>query len=142
MDQRSQHLPKVMLWGMAMFLTNVFLMPYMALRLKHSPSASAHLPQKGILARVFGVLGLSVGTLAVAWFCFNQPDVGGVLSRWAYLGQQISTNRVTLAFMVDITLFWIFQIWLMGAVIPMGERLRPCRFVPFWGLALWLVIWR
>ncbi|MEM7793790.1 MAG: hypothetical protein AAF579_04960 [Cyanobacteria bacterium P01_C01_bin.118] len=140
MDKQSQHLPKVLLWGMAMFLTNVFLMPYMALRLKNAQSESANLANKGTLSRLFGSLGLIVGNVAVVWFCFSQPDIGGIPSRFAYLGQQVGTNRVTLAFMVDIALFWIFQIWLMGAVIPMGQRLRSLRFIPFWGLGIWLLV--
>lgn len=139
-DERSQHLPRMLLWTLAMFLTNVFLMPYMALRLKETGSESHSVPSRGILARLFGALGLTVGNLAVVWFCFNRPELGGVLSRFDYLGQQILTNRVTLAFMVDITLFWVFQIWLMGSIIPMGERLRLLRFIPFWGLGLWLVL--
>lgn len=140
MDKWSQHLPRVMLWALAMFLTNVFLMPYMALRLNESGEKSNHLLEKGPLARLFGSLGLTVGTLAVIWFCFNRPELGGILSRFDYLGQMVITDRVTLAFMVDITLFWVFQSWLMGAIIPVGERLRPLRFVPFWGLAIWLLV--
>lgn len=139
MDERSQHLPKTMLWGLAMFLTNVFLMPYMALRLKQ-PSESSYDVSKGLLARCFGALGLTVGSLAVIWFCFSQPAVGGVLSRFGDLGEQITHNRVTLAFTVDVALFWIFQSWLMGAIIPVGKRIRALRFIPFWGLAIWLLV--
>ncbi|MEM8612631.1 MAG: nuclear transport factor 2 family protein [Cyanobacteria bacterium P01_H01_bin.105] len=140
MDERSQHLPKMMIWGLAMFLTNVFLMPYMALRLSQPISKPQSLPNKGTLARGFGSLGLIVGSLAVIWFCLNQPEFGGLSSRVDYLGQQITHNRVTLAFAVDMILFWIFQIWLMGAMIPINERIRSLRFVPFWGLAIWLLV--
>ena len=138
MDKRSQHLPKTMIWGMAMFLTNVFLMPYMALRLGQSESQDA--PLKGILARFFGALGLTVGNLAVVWFCFNRPELGSALTRFGDLGEQIMHNRVTLAFVVDMLLFWIFQIWLLGALIPTNEHIRAIRFIPFWGLAIWLLI--
>lgn len=138
LDQRSQHLPRILFWGAAMFLTNVFLMPYMALRLNR-PEAQASL-NKGILARLLGAVGLTVGALAVIWFCGNQPELGGIMSRFAYLGRQIMTDRVTLAFTVDIVLFWTFQIWLMGAVIPAGEGTRALRFFPFLGLGLWLLL--
>ncbi len=138
-DERSQGLPKLMLWGLAMLLTNVFLMPYMALRLRQ-PVYAPRVASKGILARCFGALGLTVGNLAVIWFCFNRPELGGVLSRFRDLGQQILYNRVTLAFTVDITLFWVFQIWLMGAIIPAEEQRRALRFIPFWGLAIWLLV--
>ena len=138
MDQRGQHLPKMMFWGMAMFLTNVFLMPYMALRLGQ-PESNDTLA-KSTWTRLFGALGLTVGNLAVVWFCFNRPELGNILTRFSYLGQQIMHNRVTLAFVVDMLLFWIFQIWLMGALIPESERTRPLRFMPFWGLAIWLLV--
>ena len=138
LDRRSQHLPRVLLWGAAMFLTNVFLMPYMALRLNGAEVPA--LPNKGILARLFGAAGLTVGAMAVIWFGWNQPELGGIMSRFAYLGRQIVTDRVTLAFTADIVLFWIFQIWLMGAVIPAGEGTRALRFFPFLGLGLWLLL--
>ena len=138
LDRRSQHLPRGLFWGAAMFLTNVFLMPYMALRLNGAEVPA--LPNKGILARLFGAVGLTVGAVAVIWFGWNQPELGGIMSRFAYLGRQIVTDRVTLAFTVDIVLFWIFQIWLMGAVIPAGEGIRALRFFPFLGLGLWLLL--
>ncbi|ESA36767.1 polyketide cyclase [Leptolyngbya sp. Heron Island J] len=139
MDKRSRHLPKMMVWGLAMFLTNVFLMPYMALRLKQEVPEPQTMVSKGLLARLFGALGLTVGNLAIVWFCLNRPELGDVASRVIYLGQQITHDRVTLAFTVDIALFWIFQIWLMGAIIPIGQRVRTLRLVPFWGLAIWLL---
>ncbi|EKV03781.1 hypothetical protein Lepto7375DRAFT_6095 [Leptolyngbya sp. PCC 7375] len=140
MDERSQRLPKLMVWGLAMFFTNVFLMPYMALRLQQPVPETKLEPTKGILARFFGALGLTVGNLAIIWFCLNRPELGGALSRFSHLGEQITHNRVTLAFVVDIALFWVFQSWLMGAVMPVGERLRGLRFIPFWGLAIWLLV--
>ncbi len=140
MDRHSQHLPRIVLWGLAMFLTNVFLMPYMALRLATPIPETQNLTQKGTIARLFGSLGLTVGFLAVIWFCLNRPELGGVLSRFNYLWQQMVSNRVTLAFAVDMVLFWIFQIWLMGAIIPMGNGSRALRLIPFWGLGLWLLL--
>ena len=134
-----------------MFLTNVFLMPYMALRLGQPLERQLNEPlnasdianrsnKKGMVARWFGGVGLMVGNLAVIWFCFNRPELGGGLSRFHYLGQQMVSNRVTLAFAVDMALFWIFQAWLMGAIIPVGDRVRALRLVPFWGLAIWLLV--
>lgn len=140
MDERGQDLPRNFLWGLSMFLTNVFLMPYMALRLRCPKSNSKKLLHQGTLARLFGSIGLTVGNLAIIWFCLNRPELGGVISRFNYLGQQMVSNRVTLAFTVDMCLFWVFQIWLMGAVIPVDHRVRALRFVPFWGLAIWLLL--
>ena len=50
------------------------------------------------------------------------------------------TNRVTIAFCVDVVLFYIFQILLMGSLEPAGSPKRGLRFVPFWGLAAWLIL--
>ncbi|MEO1401662.1 MAG: hypothetical protein AAFV72_10505 [Cyanobacteria bacterium J06635_1] len=137
LDPRGGKLPRVPMWGAAMFLTNVFLMPYMALRLGQVSEASQG--EKGILAQVFGWIGLGVGAIALYWFCAALPEFGTVAERFAYLGQQVMTNRVTLAFCVDLFLFGIFQAVLMGAIIPQGHLLRWLRFMPFFGLATWLI---
>ncbi len=136
LDQRGQNLPRVALWGAAMFLTNVFLLPYMAQRLVQ-PEVSEESPEKGMLARSFGAVGLVVGTGAIAWLCLARPEFGPLADRGRYFWQQLTTDRVTIAFCVDLLLFWIFQIWLMGAV---GSQIKSLRWIPFWGLAVWLLI--
>lgn len=138
LDPRGGRLPKVLIWSLAMFLTNVFLMPYMAARLLQAPENDKL--NKGILAKLFGITGLWVGVVALLWACFVQPDVGGLSERWEYWAEQLIHGRVTLAFCVDLVLFYIFQIWLMGAIMETESRSRWLRFVPFWGLAMWLVI--
>ncbi|MEM8810873.1 MAG: hypothetical protein AAGF01_33095, partial [Cyanobacteria bacterium P01_G01_bin.38] len=120
----------------AMFLTNVFLMPYMAIRLGQVSESQG---EKGILATVFGGMGLTVGAIALYWFYAALPEFGTLSDRFACLGQQVMTNRVTLAFCVDLFLFGIFQAVLMGAIVPQGHSLRWLRFVPFFGLAMWLI---
>ncbi len=137
LDPRGRGLPRVALWSATMFLTNVFLIPYMAQRL--SLPASAEAPQKGRLARMTGLIGLAVGTGAIAWFCFARPEFGGLAKRWSYFVGKVESDRVTIAFCVDLALFWLFQAWLMGAVIAKGDKRRFLRFVPFWGLAIWLI---
>ncbi|MEL7502202.1 MAG: hypothetical protein AAFN18_06995 [Cyanobacteria bacterium J06554_6] len=135
LDKKGQHLPQVAIWGLAMFLTNVFLMPYMALRQERAGVVS----EPPIwLSKVFGLVGLIVGTLAVIWFIFARPAFGGLDQRSAYFVQQVLSDRVTLAFCADLVLFGIFQTWLMGSVMAEGSQ-RWLRWVPFWGLAMWLV---
>ncbi|MCM1985253.1 hypothetical protein [Lyngbya confervoides] len=138
LDPRGRKLPTLFIWSLAMFLTNVFLLPYMALRLCQAPELEP-IP-KGKLAKLFGAIGFGVGLLAVGWGIWVDPASGGYADRWAFLGNQVLTNRLTLAFWVDLVLFYGFQIWLMGAIIPPGERSRPLRLIPFWGLALWLML--
>lgn len=139
LDRRGQNLPRVALWGAAMFLTNVFLLPYMAQRLVQ-PEVSKEAPQKGKVARIFGAVGLVVGMGAIAWLCLARPEFGSLADRGQYFWQKLTTDRVTIAFCVDLLLFWIFQIWLMGAVIPKDSKEQSLRLVPFWGLAVWLLV--
>ena len=149
-DRRGTHLPKVIVWSAAMFLTNVFLIPYMAQRLTQpsvsSPKADSQIINSQeaelfqfdnkLLAKIFGWIGLGVGTGALLWFCFARPEFGSVAERGAYLLSKLKSDRVTIAFCADLLLFWIFQSWLMGAAM---HKKSPLRFVPFWGLAIWLI---
>ena len=140
LDRRGQTLPRVALWSAAMFLTNVFLIPYMAQRLVQPAEDKVDSPEKGRLARGFGLIGLVVGTGAIAWFTLARPEFGPAAARGHYFFHKLTTDRVTIAFCVDLVLFWIFQIWLMGAVIKADTKERYLRFIPFWGLAIWLLV--
>ncbi|MGB3293016.1 MAG: hypothetical protein WBB01_08525 [Phormidesmis sp.] len=140
LDRRGQLLPRVALWSAAMFLTNVFLIPYMAQRLVQPTVVEAEPPEKGWLARGFGLVGLVVGTGAIAWFTLARPEFGTVTARGQYFLHKLATDRVTIAFCVDLVLFWIFQVWLIGAIAPAENRKRALRFIPFWGLVLWLLV--
>ena len=139
LDSRGHHLSRVALWSAAMFLTNVFLIPYMALRLREPDVKASQAIEKGGLARGFGLVGLAVGTLAVAWFCLARPEFGAIAHREQYFLHKLTSDRVAIAFCVDLVLFWVFQIWLIGAVAKEDDRYRPLRFIPFWGLAIWLL---
>ena len=140
LDRCGQSLPRVALWSAAMFLTNVFLIPYMAQRLVQPAEDKVDSPEKGWLARGFGLVGLMVGTGAITWFTLARPEFGSVAARGQYFLHKLATDRVTIAFCVDLVLFWIFQIWLMGAVIKADAENRYLRFIPFWGLAIWLLV--
>ncbi|MDJ0726181.1 MAG: nuclear transport factor 2 family protein [Prochloraceae cyanobacterium] len=137
-DRRGDKLPKIPIWGMAMFLTNVFLTPYMALRAAQPIPETEANKQKDILARVFGWIGLIVGIISIWWFCFaGGPEFGNLTTRMQYFVTQLSSDRVTIAFSIDLILFYIFQIVLMGSVV---EKMSWLRFVPFWGLIGWLIL--
>ncbi len=139
-DRRGDNLPKIPLWGMAMFLTNAFLTPYMALRAAKPLPEENKESQKGSIARVFGWIGLVVGTTALAWFFVARPEFGGFSERWQYFVEQLTSDRVALAFGVDSILFCVFQGILLGSVEPVGSKKRWLRFFPFWGLVAWLIL--
>lgn len=140
-DRRGRDLPQVAIWGMAMFLTNAFLGPYMALRaMAPLPQAQEENSQKGWLARGFGWVGLIVGAIALMCFLIGRSEFGDLTERVQYFGEHLMTSRVTLAFCVDLVLFALFQAVLLGALEPSGSKTRWLRFIPFWGLAIWLII--
>lgn len=138
-DPRGHNLPKPLIWGLSMFLTNTFLIPYMALRSMTSPlHAEEKLPNKA-LARSFGWIGLVVGTIALGWAVGGRPEFGGITERTRYMMQCLMTDRLTIAFCVDLVFFFVFQVVLLGAIEPHGSKKRWIRFVPFGGLVLWLI---
>jgi hypothetical protein len=136
-DPRGYGLPKVLIWGLAMFLTNVFLCPYMAIRATKPPIAVGN---KNLLARVFGWIGLVIGIIALIWSILGRPEFGDISTRGQYFVQSLISDRMTIAFCVDLVFFTVFQAVLMGDIEPQGSNKRWLRFVPFWGLAVWLII--
>ncbi|HLO83667.1 MAG TPA: hypothetical protein VK203_01460 [Nostocaceae cyanobacterium] len=139
-DKRGRKLPQVLIWILAMFLTNVFLSPYMALRAQNQLEVVEAQPNKGLLARVFGGVGLIIGMLAIIWSIIARPEFGDLGMRIQYFWQNLQENRVTIAFCVDLLLFAIFQAILLGEIEPPNSNKRWLRFIPFWGLAVWLII--
>ncbi|AOY80530.1 nuclear transport factor 2 family protein [Moorena producens JHB] len=136
-DRRTNHLPKIIIWSLAMFGTNAVLTPYMALRYNTPIPPVKEETNKGILARVFGWTGMIVGIIALVWGVMGRPEFGDLVERMNYFGEQLMTNRLTLAFCVDLLLFSLFQALLLRAV---NSRIGWFRFIPFWGLALWLIL--
>ncbi|USR91623.1 nuclear transport factor 2 family protein [Phormidium yuhuli AB48] len=137
-DPRGYRLPRPLIWLGAMFLTNIFLLPYMGLRCTTEPDPQQS-QGKGFMARSFGWTGLVVGAIAVVWF-FAVGDVGGVGERLGFFGQMLRGDRVTIAFALDIVLFSIFQGIILGGIMPPGHPRRGLRWIPFWGLGLWLIL--
>jgi hypothetical protein len=139
-DPRGRRLPKLLIWSLAMFLTNTFLIPYMALRLTTPQVQGEDEITKGLVARVFGWTGLIVGSIALIWSVFARPEFGDFSEKAQYFVQDLMSNRLTIAFCVDLVLFALFQAVLLGTIEPRGSRKRWLRFIPFWGLAAWLIL--
>jgi hypothetical protein len=164
------------LWLGVMFLTNVFMPAYMALRLvpdepllKGSSAAEVadtntdgeqpkrennKVAQTQTLQRqmseniggvqdvklpgyapVFGGTALAVGLVSLAWAVAARPEFGNIGARYEYFMTQYSSDRVFWAFCVDAVLYWVWQVWLMGAAGEKGWQ----RWTPFFGMALWLM---
>ena len=136
-DRSTAHLPKILIWSMAMFGTNAVLTPYMALRYSAPIPSAQEETNKGGLARTFGWIGLSVGIIALTWGFVGRPEFGDLAGRMQYLAERVMTDRVTLAFGIDLVLFSVFQALLLREV---NSRIGWLRFIPFWGLAVWLIV--
>ena len=136
-----------------MFLTNALMLPYFAARAA-APEPSARdleaatneeglaestTGTKGVLSRAFGATGLAVGALSVLWALAADPATGGDLDqRLSYLAGLMSSDRVSLAFVVDIALFSVWQAYLINELDE--DAPAACKFVPFWGLGAWLLL--
>ncbi|KAH0756843.1 hypothetical protein KY290_020336 [Solanum tuberosum] len=136
-----------LLWGFQMFLTNTFLIPYMAIRLnkgdsEYPPRATSQLGS--IMTRGASVVGLVGGAaclLSTFWAFYGRGDgdFGSISDRWEFLLSYLSSERLAYAFIWDICLYIIFQPWLIGDNLQNIQEdkldiVRYLRYVPVVGL--------
>jgi hypothetical protein len=100
-----------------------------------------------------GAVGLSIGAASIAWFALAPVSAGasaeaasGLSERLAHLVDVASTDRLTLAFCVDLCLYSLVQPWLIGDERRFIQLSQPeaklpldLRFVPLFGAAHWLL---
>lgn len=141
-----------LLWGLQMFLTNTFLIPYMAIRLNKASKDSAPQPQSKLgslmtnRAPVVGLIGGAACIISIIWSFVGRADgnFGGVTERWEFLIQYLSTERLAYAFIWDICLYTVFQPWLIGENLQNVKESKvglvsSLRFVPVVGLIVYLL---
>ena len=126
----------------AQFITNIVFIPYLALReqppgtpgtLKSPQEDRGQSPGLPYYAPAMGALAATVGGVSIAWALVGRSEYGSLLDRWQWFTHAFSTYRVFYAFCLDLVLYTTWQvIFLRGAE-------RKFRFVPFAGLAAWLV---
>lgn len=131
---------KLPLWLGTLFLTNVFLPIYMALRLlpegsSYRNSGSSDSPELPAYSRVFGGIAAVVGAVSVGWAVAARPEFGGISERVQYFADMAGSDRVFWAFCVDSLLYAVWQGWLLGDA---GAKTWQ-RYVPFFGMAAWLL---
>lgn len=139
------------LWGFQMFLTNTFLIPYMAIRLNDidGKSPPRELSRLGLLMRsgasTVGLIGGAVCFISVLWAFFGRLDggFGGFEDRLQYLTQYLGSERLAYAFIWDIILYSIFQPWLIGDNLQNVKNgnvkiVNVLRFIPVVGLLAYL----
>ncbi|KAL1807018.1 hypothetical protein ACET3Z_030086 [Daucus carota] len=140
------------LWGFQMFLTNTFLIPYMAIRLneadgQYTPKKTSQL---GTVmtngAAVVGLIGGAVCLISVLWALFGREDgnFGALTERWDFLLSYLGSERLAYAFIWDICLYTIFQPWLIHDNLQNVEKSKITlvsflKFVPVIGLVAYLL---
>ncbi|KAL5553468.1 hypothetical protein UlMin_040869 [Ulmus minor] len=140
------------LWGLQMFLTNTFLIPYMAIRLNEASSDYDQTKRSQLSsvmtngAPVVGISGGVVCLISVLWALFGRMDgnFGGVADRWEFLVSYLGSERLAYAFIWDICLYVVFQPWLIGENLQNVQKskvglINYLRFVPVVGLIAYLV---
>uniref|UniRef100_A0A804MF24 Uncharacterized protein n=1 Tax=Zea mays TaxID=4577 RepID=A0A804MF24_MAIZE len=140
------------LWGFQMFLTNTFLIPYMAIRL-NGPEADRSPPRRSQLGSVMvngapavGAVGGLVCVLSIVWAFSGRGDsgFGGIAERWQYLQSYLFSERLAYAFLWDMFLYSVFQPWLIGDNLrnvkaDAAGLVSVVRFVPVVGLVAYLL---
>lgn len=155
-----------LIWTSQMFLTNVFLIPYMALRLqplkkkteKFDENSTSFLTSlnnsfcRGLSNNSikFGIIGITVGIISIFWAFFGRPEngFGDISDRWQFFLNYVSEDRAAYAFFIDLVFYSVFQAWIIGDNLKYKDTvedsrkkfLETVRFVPFFGLALYLIL--
>lgn len=135
------------LWGLQMFLTNTFLIPYMVIRLNkvdvedrsRKTSKLGSIMTEG--APVVGLIGAAVCLLSTFWALYGRADgsFGSLSERFEFLISYLGSERLAYAFIWDIILYTIFQPWLVGENMQNIQKdkiglVNYVRFIPVFGL--------
>ncbi|KAK1380917.1 Monocarboxylate transporter 6 like [Heracleum sosnowskyi] len=140
------------LWGFQMFLTNTFLIPYMAIRLneadgQYTPRKTSQLSTVMTNGAAFvGLIGGAVCLISVLWALFGREDgnFGSLTERWDFLLSYLGSERLAYAFIWDICLYTIFQPWLIHDNLQNVQKSKISivsylKFVPVIGLVVYLL---
>ncbi|MEL7476884.1 MAG: hypothetical protein AAGJ55_11745, partial [Cyanobacteria bacterium J06555_12] len=129
------------------FLTNVFYLPWLALRRSQQPLPSGpltpveQLSESRWLPRCLAVVAIA----SFGWAAFGRPEFGDWAVRWPDVVQIVKTDRLAYSFAIDLATFWVFQGWLVSD--DMARRhwsstvvAWVARLVPFMGLVVYLSV--
>lgn len=139
-------------WLASMFLTNTFLIPYMAIRLRKIPEPQKPMESTGLQraftgekgSRWVAATGAAVGLLSIVWFAIGRSGegYGDLADRWSYWVDTLSKDRPTYAFIWDLCCYTVFQPWLVGDNLEnvradKKDLVKKLRFVPYVGLIVY-----
>lgn len=145
LDGRNQRWPMLpFLLGTAL-LTNVFYLPWLALRQPNPSLPEGNLTRlervaesRGLPLTIFGVVLVSI-----IWALWGRPEFGGFQARWLALAELVNTDRLAYSFVIDGVVFTLFQSWLVGNDMARRGWRNPyllwvARCLPLFGLILYL----
>ena len=145
-DGRAQRFPLLpFLLGTA-FLTNVFYLPWLALRRSQQPLPSGPLNPFETLSESRWLPGcLAVVAIAsFGWAAFGRPEFGDFAARWSDFTSTVGSDRLAYSFVIDLATFWIFQGWLVTDDMARRNWANPlmawvAKLVPFVGLVVYFI---
>jgi hypothetical protein len=141
-DGRNQKVPMLPFLIGTAFLTNVFYLPWLALRESNvQPPTQLNRFERSLESRIFPVTLAIMVLLSGVWAAIARPEFG---DRIGSLVQLVSRDRLAYSFVVDLLVFWAFQAWLVKD--DMARRnwnnrttLWVARIVPFFGLVFYFL---
>jgi hypothetical protein len=147
-DGRSQRFPALpFLIGTAL-LTNVFYLPWLALRDSEAPISAPQTPlsplERLTESRLFPITLTGVVLASVVWALVARPEFGGWGDRWQSLGALVWSDRLVYSFVLDLGVFWIFQSWMVADDMQRRDWKDPsalwiARLIPFLGLVIYFL---
>lgn len=122
------------------FLTNAFMVPYMALRERLPESVAVQKKEKPkalpSYSKLLGGVAFFIAGVSAVWLFAGRPEYGGLDARWQFAVEQFQGNRAFWAFVIDLGLYSVWQAFLME---DCGAP-KKYQYVPFFGLASWLIV--
>lgn len=132
--------------GCLQFATNVFMVPYFALRISPgaAPGPALQAPKSPVpgvkwptFTQLFAWPAIVVTAISAVWLVAARPEMGGSLAdRWAYLLHAAQSDRAFAAFLSDMVLYSIWQFVLMRDAPGLYRR------IPYFGILAWYLDFR
>lgn len=132
LDGRGQRWPMLPFAIGTAFLTNVFYLPWLALRQPRSepPQPPFSRLERVAESRIWPLMLLAIAAIAPGWALLARPDFGDWALRWQAFSEILQRDRLAYSFVFDLCVFWLFQ----GALVA-DDMARRCWRAP---IALWL----
>ena len=145
-ERRGQKLPMAPFLVGTAFLTNVFYLPWLALRnqateMNDSPLTRMEKVTESPLIPVFLTI---IFLVSILWGIFARPEFGDLSMRWHSFQTLIGEDRLAYSFAVDLIFFSLFQSWLVKDDMKRRHwdnnvMLWMTRLIPFFGLVIYFL---